>query len=330
MDLEVVDMHTHVLRSIDHGREIYSYFLGRGPANKNPVEPSAYHTVDEAERYMAETGIAHVNILMFTWSGKYWRDGQHTLPDSGPDRTAAEDELRRRIVRRTIDNNEWAVGVAASRPRFSAFVGVNPALMSGDEMVAEVDDKVRKGAWGVKMVPFDTRVTPNDRRLFPLYDYLQGAGVPILSEASGRPGAPGRPAYWHDVFASFPQLKLAFSHLGHDPVFGHGADAEVAELAQAHEGVFTDLSLRLPEMLEGACTPAQFVEHCRRIGTDRVMYGTNYGFVDLMYSEPNRSADAGPQINAAVRNLETFLSLPFTDDERTAIAAGNWHRLVGN
>ena len=187
MALEVVDAHTHVLRSADHGREIYSYFLGRGPSTRHPVEPPAYHTIDEAERLMDATGVVHMNILMFTWTGKYWRDGHYTLPDTEPARSVAREELRRRLVARTVENNEWAVSVAASRPRFSTFVGIDPAVMTSDEMVAEVSDKLSRGASGVKMVPHDTRVPPNDHRLWPAYDCLQSAGAPIQAEASGRP-----------------------------------------------------------------------------------------------------------------------------------------------
>ena len=103
---------------------------------------------------MDETGVVHMNILMFTWSGRYWRDGSHTLPDDESRRAAAE-ELRRRIVTRIHDNNNWALDLAASRSRFSVFVGVDPVLMTEDELLQEVDDGRRRGALGVKIVPFD-------------------------------------------------------------------------------------------------------------------------------------------------------------------------------
>jgi predicted TIM-barrel fold metal-dependent hydrolase len=325
--VRVVDAHCHVLRSEDHGRELWSYFLGRGPAHGDPAEPPAFHTVDEAERLMDETGVEHMNILMFTWAGRYWRDGQYTLPD-GPGRPAAAEELRRRVVQRIVDNNEWAVRTCAERPRFSTFCGVDPALMSADEMLAEIADKVRRGAVGVKTVPHDSRVPGDDRRWWPVFAYLQDERIPILSEASGRPGAPGRPARYRTALLDFPALRLVFAHLGHDPTFGAGADAEVVDLAREFAGVHTDLSLRLPEMLEGACTPDAFAAHLRAIGTERVLYGTNFGFVDTLRPDPTpRPADA-PQTTWAKRNLEAFLDLPLDDAERAAIAAGNWDRLT--
>jgi len=329
MPLEVVDAHAHVLRSRDHGRELYAYFLGYGPATGHPAEPPAHHTLDEAERLMDLTGVAQMNILMFTWSGRYWRDGHYALPDEGPRRASAREELRRRILARIADNNAWAVGVARSRARFSAFVGIDPAVMTSAEMVDEIRRGLAAGASGAKMIPYDTGVRPDDRRLWPAYDALQSAQAPILSEASGRPGAPSHPAYWREALAEFPRLKLVLSHLGHDPVFGEGADREVVALARRHRGVRSDLSLRLPEMLQGACTPQRFVDHVRSIGVDRVLYGSNFGFVDLIHADPEHDPSSGPQITWARRTLEAFLALPFDDDERAAVASGNWRRLIG-
>jgi predicted TIM-barrel fold metal-dependent hydrolase len=317
-----------VLRSDDHGRELWGYFLGKGPANGSTVDPPAFHTVDEAERLMDATGVVHMNILMFTWAGKYWRDGAYTLPDGGPRRAAAEEELRGRVVARMIENNEWAVRTVNERPRFSVFVGANPVVMTADEMLAEVADKVARGASGVKMVPHDMHISGDDRRIWPLYDYLSGEQIPLLSEASGRPGAPGNPARFAEALAAFPNLKLIFAHLGHDPNFGTGADAAVADLARQYDGVHTDLSLRLPEMVRGACTPEEFVAHVRRIGPDRVLYGTNFGFVDTTSVDPDHDPADGPQTTWARRTLEAFFDLPLSDDERSAIAAENWKRLV--
>jgi predicted TIM-barrel fold metal-dependent hydrolase len=323
----VFDAHSHVLRSEDHGRELWSYFLGKGPAHGHPAEPPALHTVEEAERLMDRTGVVGMNILMFTWAGRYWRDGQYTLPD-GPGRAAAAEELRRRVVQRMVDNNDWAVRTCRERPRFTTFCGVDPALMTADEALAEIDDKVGRGASGVKTVPQDSRVMGDDPRWRPVLDHLQAQGIPMLTEASGRPGAPGRPGRYRAALAEFPGLRLVVAHLGHDPTFGAGADAEVVELARDFPGVRTDLSLRLPEMLRGACTPEAFVEHLRRIGTDRVLYGTNFGFVDTINPDPDGRAGDGPQTTWAEQTLQAFLALPLADDERAAIAAGNWDRLV--
>jgi predicted TIM-barrel fold metal-dependent hydrolase len=247
------------------------------------------------------------------------------LPDSGPRRAAAEEELRRRIVERVVDNNEWAVGAVHEHRKLSFFCGIDAALMTEQELLAEITDKTTRGALGVKMVPFDSRVRGDDRRLWPVYDWCQAQGVPLLSEAAGRPGAPGRPAYFAEALAEFPKLKLIFAHLGHDPVFGAGADLEVADLAQRYEGVHSDVSLRFIEVAHGDVTPEAMTAHLRRIGTHKVLYGSNYSFVEHMHPS---TGDSSP-FSATRDNLGVLFTLPLTDDERRAIASENFNRLVG-
>lgn len=324
-DLEVIDAHTHVLRSEAHGREMYSYFLNRTPANGHPADPSVFSTVDEVQELMRLTGVVHTNFLMFTWSGRYWRDGCLTLPDSGPRRAAAEEELRRRIVERVVDNNEWAVGAVHAHRNLSFFCGIDAALMTEQELLSEITDKIGRGALGVKMVPFDSRVRGDDRRLWPVYDWCQAQGVPLLSEAAGRPGAPGRPAYFAEALAEFPKLKLIFAHLGHDPVFGAGADLEVADLAQRYEGVHSDVSLRFIEVAHGDVSAEAMTAHLRHIGTHKVLYGSNYSFVEHMHP----STGDTERFTATRDNLEVLFTLPLTDDERRAIASENFKRVVG-
>ena len=173
--------------------------------------------------------------------------------------------------------------------------------------------------------PFDSRVSGNDRRLWPVYDWCQARGVPILSEASGRVGAPGRPALFAEALAEFPKLKLIFAHLGHDPVFGAGADLEVADLAQRYEGVHSDVSLRFIEVAHGEVTPDAMTAHLRRIGTHKVLYGSNYSFVEHMHP----SAGDNGRFAATRDNLAVLFSLPLTDSERRAIASENFKRVVG-
>lgn len=322
---EVVDAHTHVMRSQDHGREAYGYFLSRNPRSGHPAEPPAYGTVDELRALMTDSGVAKANMLMFTWSGQYWRDGQHTLPDAGGRRAAAAEELRRRIVERVRDNNAWAEGIVREHSELSYFCGVDAVLMDPDTLLAEVEERTLRGsALGVKIVPRDMRIRGDDPRLRPLFDWCQTHAVPILSEASGHPGTPSRPAYFEKGLSDFPRLKLIFAHCGHNPVFGEGSDAEVAHLAGRFDGVATDLSLRLLEIADGTLAPERLAQYVRDVGADRVLYGSNYVLAEIL--QPDRGER--PQTSRTEASLAAFLNLPLTSGQRTAIAAGNFHRIT--
>jgi predicted TIM-barrel fold metal-dependent hydrolase len=325
-DLEIIDCHTHVLRSADHGREAYGYFLSRNPRSGHPLEPVAYGTVGELRAMMAANNVTRANILMFTWSGQYWRDGRFTLPDDGPRRAAAAEELRRRIVERVRDNNAWASATVRANPDLSYFCGVDAVLMDPETLVGEAEARVAEGALGVKIVPRDMRVRGDDPRLRPLFDWCQGAGVPVLTESSGHRGAFGRPASFEKALTEFPRLKLIFAHCGHSPVFGEGADAEVVDLARRFEGVAADVSLRLLEITDGHVDPARMAAHIRAIGVDRVLYGSNYVLAELLTPRPDGER---PQLSRTAASVRALLELPLSDDELAAVAAGNFRRITG-
>jgi len=116
---------------------------------------------------------------MWTWSGTYYRDGQHTLPDDPGERADADRELRARIARRIRANNEWALDAARRCGGLSCFIGIDPVVMGEDDMLTEVENAVRRGAKGVKSNFPDAGVLANDRRLWPLYDHLQRQEIPI-------------------------------------------------------------------------------------------------------------------------------------------------------
>ncbi|GAA4990815.1 hypothetical protein GCM10023205_73160 [Yinghuangia aomiensis] len=322
---ELIDAHTHVMRSEDHGREAFGYFLSRNPRSGHAAEPVAYGTVDELRGIMRRNGVSRSNILMFTWSGQYWRDGQFALPD-GQAHAAAAAELRCRIVQRISDNNAWAQEVARENPEFSYFCGVDAVLMSEEQLLAEVEARVAHGALGVKIVPRDMRIRGDDPRLRPLFDWCARQEVPVLTEASGHAGAPSRPAYFEKALSDFPSLKIIFAHCGHNPVFGEGADAEVVDLAQRFPGVAADLSLRLLEVADGHVAPQRLVEFVRDLGTDRVLYGSNYVLAELLQPDVDGSR---PQPTRTEASLAAFRALPFTPDEAEAIGSGNFRRITG-
>jgi predicted TIM-barrel fold metal-dependent hydrolase len=326
-ELEIIDCHCHILRSADHSCDLYSNLLRFSAAMGLPDKPGFFGTPNEAENVMAETGIAHMNILMFTWSGVYWRQGQNILPDEQAHRAREAEELRRRIVRRVQDNNSWALEQVGASPKLSCFIGVDPVLMDEQTLLSEVENGIRRGALGVKHVPMNHGTEGDDPRMWPVFDYCASAGIPILTQAAGF--MPGRPRHYAKALDDFPKLQLIFAHLGHDRKFGQGADAEVAELAQAYSGVHTDVSLRLIEVVDGHISADDLVAHLRAIGTDRVLFGSNWIISEYLWmrARPNETPDSSH--DRLDRELNVLRTLPLTDDERADLASRNFRRLTG-
>ena len=327
--LEIIDGHTHLLRSKEHGQELYSYFLNRSAASGHAAAPLAYATVEEAQALMRETGVVHTNFLMFTWSGRYYRHGQYTLPDEPKARAKADGELRERIVQRVIGNNEWAVGAVQQHKNISFFAGLDPVLMDERTMLREAEDKLRRGALGLKIVPVDLDIRGDDRRLWPLYDYCQAKGVALLTQVGARPGTQSRPAYFEDALRQHPKITLIFAHMGHNPVFGEGADAEVADLMSRYPNTYTDVSLRFPEVTHGHVTPAAMTAHLRKLGTERVFYGSNFPFAETAHPDARGTVQVlGFQATETRASLEVLKTLPLTSAERENIAAKNFRRVL--
>jgi predicted TIM-barrel fold metal-dependent hydrolase len=327
-ELEIIDMHTHVQRDDAHGAEIRDYFL-----TPHLVKPGAPNlgTLPEYEEMMAQVGISAMNMLMFTWSGRYYRHGSYVLPDDPKARVAEEVALRERVATRVRDNNSWAAGTIRTHPRVGYFAGVNPVVMGSEAAVAEVAAQQANGALGVKLVPSDMGVPGEDPTLFPVYEYCVAEGLPVLTETGGH-SPHCRPAGFAGALKQFPELRLVFAHCGHDKQFGGPLDQEVLDLAAEHDGVYGDTSLRLHEVADGSVSGDDMVAFLRKIGTDRVMFGTNYVFSDLLPERPEHTPapdHVDPRFTQVWKSVEVLKTLPLTDFERENIAAQNFKNLTG-
>jgi hypothetical protein len=157
------------------------------------------------------------------------------------------------------------------------------------------------------------RLYANDPLLLPVYEACEALRLPIVSQ-SGSGGGPapapgadhyGSPRFWDDVLGTFPRLQVQLAHLG------HGYEDDLVELVARRPGVTTDTSLRLSGLgREGRQTADELVALIRRIGVERVLFGTNYPFVD------------------PVRYRETLEALPLDDAERRLIAFENAARVL--
>ncbi|MDX2676707.1 amidohydrolase family protein [Streptomyces sp. NY05-11A] len=328
-ELEIIDMHCHLQRDEAHGREMRDYFLG-----PHLVKPGATNlgTLEEFHELMAACGISSMNALMLTWSGRYHRHGQYTLPDDESERTRGEQELRKRISRRITDNNDWAAAVSAEHPDVTYFAGVNPVVMGAEAAAAEAERQHAKGALGVKLSPGDIGVPGSDPAYYPLYEFCVAHGYPVLTETGGHHPA-CRPAGFDKALAAFPELTVVFAHFGHDRVLGGPLDQEVLELARQYDNVHTDTSLRLSEVYDGSVSPEDMVKHLRQLGIERAMFGSNYVFNDVLNPRPGHVAapdHVDPRFTQAWKSVEVLKTLPLTDDERIGLAADNFKRLTGH
>jgi len=306
-DLEIIDVHTHTFPSIDTG---VRYQRGTGRAEG---EIERYGTIDELQGLMKAAGISRAVMLNFTPT-RYLYEGRMArteLPADPVERQRIERDVQITMAQRMIDNNEWQIEVSQQHPELLNFAGLDPVFMDEQTLIGEIEDKVSRGASGVKIVLRALAIYADDPRLTPVYERISQLGVPITAQVgshgeAGDRGAYANPKFFEQALKQYPDLVVNCVHLG------HGFEDEVAELCQRYPNAYTDVSSRLHTVDDpnSGITREWIVDFIRRCGPEHVMFGTNYPGGD------------------PVEYARLLRELPLTDTERELVASGNAKRFL--
>jgi predicted TIM-barrel fold metal-dependent hydrolase len=211
--------------------------------------------------------------------------------------------------------NDWSLEAQAREPRIITYVAIDPVLF-GEEAIEELERCVQKGATGVKVHPSNYMHFPDNRNMMPVYERCQELGLGVLSDSRGRDSADGVaygvPLGWRPVLKTFPHLRFIMAHLC-DEMWDDRLD--IAK--EFHENLWFDMSSGLvdehhPPSLHGSMRVEQAVRVFRKVGVERIMYGSD-------------GAPGGDGLWGA----QQIMALPFTDDEKEALLAGNAKRFFG-
>ena len=292
----MIDAHVHLFPDAAGGRE-WQEVVGF------PVERPA--TPDDLTARLDAAGIDRAVVLLFPRSGH--RAERMRAADPGAD----AETIRRRVVADLRAHNAWGCALARSDARYLAFVGADASFLDADELTGEIRAGAAAGASGVKILPGAMRMYPDDPRLEPVFATCAQLGLPVLSQSGsggknqpGPRGPFGAPAGFRPVFARWPTLSLILAHLG------RGLEDQLLDLAREHPTVHTDTSLRFGSAHD-PYDPDEVRGLIRKLGPERVLFGTNYPMAD------------------PVEYRERFDALGLTGDEMAMIGEGNAVRLLG-
>jgi predicted TIM-barrel fold metal-dependent hydrolase len=205
-------------------------------------------TTDQLLDEMTEAGVAKAVIL-----------GQDTHATRNPAFKAY-----------TLRNDEVAGIADKSGDRLIPFAGVDPN--AGEAALAELRRAVKKlGMRGLKVHSSANSVYINDRRrMYPIYDFCQGEGIPVLFH-TGTTGLGNceirysKTELVDEVCQSFPDLKVIMAHFGWP-----WPDVAIA-IALRNPNVFIDLSGWKPKYI-----PQTVFPYLNGILQDRFLFGTDY------------------------------------------------------
>jgi predicted TIM-barrel fold metal-dependent hydrolase len=285
---DLIDSHTHTQPTAEEGKAF---------AARYAFDSDRRGTVDELLATMRRSHVRRTMIVP-------WLPAQDLVVEQvarGVDR----DEAVVDVIGQWQLLNRWATDSVAAHPEeLACLVGVDPVLM-GDAVVAtEVAEQIRRGACGIKVAPMFIGRRPDDETMEVVWRCARDHGVFVLSQAGGtrridEEEAWGHPGYFDMVLRSYPTVTVQLAHLG------IGAEVDVAVLTSRYPNVVADTSMQL-----GVMETDELVATIRRIGSDRVLFGTNYPLVDQGLC------------------VAMFEALPLTEDERHAIGYENANRLI--
>jgi hypothetical protein len=187
-------------------------------------------------------------------------------------------------------------------------VAVDPVMFGEDWARNEIRRGLSSGASGVKIVPVQIGLPPNDDRMAVVWDEAALARVPVVAQSGVfrgvEAGNAGHPSHYQDIAACYPRVRIVLAHVG------MGAEAAVARLARRHDNVFVDTSQWLSQVPERWSTKAAAALF-RRIGTERILFGSNY------------------PICSPKTFIDKLTRLPLTADELEQIFFRNYHAVYG-
>lgn len=169
------------------------------------------------------------------------------------------------------------------------------------DMEAELERAAGLGLRGIKIHPDIQRVDIDDPRLLKLYEMMEGRMILCLHMGDDRPEYRySSPDKLKKVADMFPQLQIIGAHFG-----GYRIYDEAVDILAGTPNVWYDTSSSLLYM-----DKAHAANLIRRLGTDKVMFGTDYPI-------PKLSKEA-----------ELFMQLPITNSERQMIMWDNALSLI--
>jgi predicted TIM-barrel fold metal-dependent hydrolase len=174
--------------------------------------------------------------------------------------------------------------------QYDCFTGFGTVHAAMDNIQDEVQRIEAMGLKGIKIHPDCQRFDIDDPRLFPMYESIQGR-LPVMMHLGDEKFDYSHPARLRKVLDNFPKLEVCAAHFGGHTMY------ETAKEYLSDTNCILDISSTL--MFLDKKTAEGYVNH---YGAERLAFGTDYPVWD------------------PVREMELFLALDLTDDQKEQIA----------
>ncbi len=195
-------------------------------------------------------------------------------------------------------NSFIAESVRSSNGRLTGLGTLHP---DSDDLRADVEHLISLGLIGIKLHPDIQQFKIDDYRCLKIYELCEEFDLPLLMHTGDSRYDNSNPNRLVPVLSIYTNLRLIGAHFG-----GWSIWEEASRKLCDIPNLYVDCSSSMP-WLDDDTT----VEIIRRYGADRVLFGTDFP----MWSP--------------VDEMEHFLALPLTDDERRVIFSENAKKAYG-
>lgn len=180
-------------------------------------------------------------------------------------------------LKKTRRQNDLVLALAASsKGRFLALGSVHPA--DGAAALTEVDRLAGGGARGLKLHPNTQEFDVADPAVRAVVARAAIHGLPVLFDAYS-PFDPAQPGKFVRLAMEVPESRLILAH-AHGPAFPQLLVYEVlARYPWWNRNVWVDISATGP-LLSGGPFSEQFVWVLRKVGVERVLFGSDFPLDD--------------------------------------------------
>ena len=189
--------------------------------------------------------------------------------------------------------NEFIAHEVGTHP--DTLIGLGTLHPDSDDLKGDLNHIKELGLHGVKLHPDIQKFKIDDYRCLKIYELCEKENMPILMHTGDYRFDYSNPNRLVPILDIYKNLTVIGAHLG-----GWSVWDEAVEKLSGYQNFYVDSSSSLYEL-----SPKRATEIIRAYGTDRVLFGSDF---------PVFSPDV---------ELNRFMALPLTDDERRKILSEN-------
>lgn len=157
--------------------------------------------------------------------------------------------------------NHFILNEVKAHKEFYGFGTLHPDC---EDILKETNDILNSGLKGIKLHPDTQQFNTDDKRLYEVFDYIQGK-IPLLVHCGDKRFDYSHPRRLKNVIDNFPRLQIIAAHLGGWSLFD-----EAFELLK-NKDCYLDISSTMMFL-----PPEKVVQYIHGYGADRILFGTDF------------------------------------------------------